>query len=85
QLTPHIVRVVLGGKGFDTFTPNGNTDSYVKLVFVADDVDVSTPEQPLTLDSFNALPTERRPTVRTYTVRHADTQKREITVDFVVH
>ncbi|PRC49349.1 NADPH-dependent ferric siderophore reductase, partial [Mycobacterium sp. ITM-2017-0098] len=42
QLTPHIVRVVLGGKGFDTFTPNGNTDSYVKLVFVADDVDVST-------------------------------------------
>ncbi|PRC59436.1 NADPH-dependent ferric siderophore reductase, partial [Mycobacterium sp. ITM-2017-0098] len=24
-------------------------------------------------------------TVRTYTVRHADTQKREITVDFVVH
>ncbi len=85
QLTPHVVRVVLGGKGFDTFTPNDHTDSYVKLVFVADDVDVSTLEQPLTLDSFNALPPQHRPTVRTYTVRDADPQRREITIDFVVH
>ena len=31
QLTPHLVRVVLGGSGFDTFTPNDFTDAYVKL------------------------------------------------------
>ncbi|KWX67364.1 siderophore-interacting protein [Mycobacterium sp. NAZ190054] len=85
QLTPHVVRVVLGGNGFDTFTPNDYTDSYVKLVFVADDVDVSELDQPLTLDSFNALPPARRPTVRTYTVRHADAERREISIDFVVH
>ncbi|QZT64169.1 siderophore-interacting protein [Mycolicibacterium austroafricanum] len=85
QLAPRIVRIVLGGNGFDTFTPSDYTDSYVKLVFVADDVDVSELEQPLTQDSFNALPPERRPTVRTYTVRHADPARREITVDFVVH
>jgi NADPH-dependent ferric siderophore reductase len=85
QLTPHIVRVVLGGKGFDTFSPNKFTDAYVKLVFVDDDVDVDTLEQPLTLDSFNALPPEKRPTVRTYTVRRTDPERREITVDFVVH
>jgi NADPH-dependent ferric siderophore reductase len=85
QLGPHVVRVVLGGKGFDTFTPSDFTDSYVKLVFVADDVDVSELEQPLTSDSFNALPPERQPTVRTYTVRRADTERRELTVDFVVH
>ncbi|OAN39695.1 siderophore-interacting protein [Mycolicibacterium iranicum] len=88
QLTPHVTRVVLGGKGFDTFKPNGHTDSYVKLVFVDDDVDVSTltsPGSQLTLDSFNTLPPEKRPTVRTYTVRDADTDRREITIDFVVH
>lgn len=85
QLTPHVVRVVLGGKGFDTFTPSEHTDSYVKLVFVADDLDVGTLAQPLTLDSFNALPAHQRPTVRTYTVREADPQRREITIDFVVH
>ncbi|MDZ4264804.1 MAG: siderophore-interacting protein [Mycobacterium sp.] len=81
QLTPHMVRVVLGGKGFDTFTPNDSTDAYVKLVFVDDSVDADTLEQPLTLDSFKAL----EPTVRTYTVRRTDVARREITIDFVVH
>ncbi|KMO78513.1 NADPH-dependent ferric siderophore reductase [Mycobacterium sp. BK558] len=85
QLTPHVVRVILGGNGFDTFTPNDYTDAYVKLVFVADDLDVSTLEQPLTLDSFTALPPQQRPTVRTYTVRRVDLARREIAIDFVVH
>jgi len=85
NLAPHIVRVVLGGSGFDTFTPNDYTDAYVKMVFVREDVDVSTLPQPLTLDSFNELPVEHRPTVRTYTVRNADTERRELTIDFVVH
>jgi NADPH-dependent ferric siderophore reductase len=85
QLTQHIVRVVLGGDGFDTFTPNDFTDSYVKIVFVRPDIDVAALPKPLTLDSFNELPPERRPTVRTYTVRSADTEKRELTIDFVVH
>ncbi|GFG49783.1 NADPH-dependent ferric siderophore reductase [Mycolicibacterium agri] len=85
KLTPHIVRVVLGGKGFDTFKPNDFTDAYVKLVFVRDDVEVSALPKPLTLDSFNELPVERRPVVRTYTVRKLDTERRELTIDFVVH
>jgi NADPH-dependent ferric siderophore reductase len=85
NLTPHIVRVVLGGSGFDTFTPNDYSDAYVKIVFVRDDVDVATLPQPLTLDSFNELPVEHRPTVRTYTVRNVNTERRELTIDFVVH
>ena len=85
NLSPHMVRIVLGGSGFDTFTPNDYTDAYVKIVFVREDVDVSTLPQPLTLDSFNELPVEHRPTVRTYTVRNADTERRELTIDFVVH
>ncbi len=85
QLTPHLIRVVLGGKGFDTFTANEYTDAYVKIAFVNHGVDVGALAQPLTLDSFNALTAEQRPTVRTYTVRHADTDRRELTIDFVVH
>ena len=85
NLTPHIVRVVLGGSGLDTFTPNDYADAYVKIVFVRDDVDVATLPQPLTLDSFNELPVEHRPAVRTYTVRNVDAERRELTIDFVVH
>ncbi len=85
QLTPHMVRVVLGGGNFDTFVPSNFTDSYVKLVFVADDVDVARLPQPLTLDSFADLPPEKRPSVRTMTVRRVSLATRQIEVDIVVH
>jgi NADPH-dependent ferric siderophore reductase len=85
QLTPHLIRVVLGGDGFDTFTPNEFTDAYVKVVIVPGGVDVAALEQPLTLDSFKPLPAHQQPTVRTYTVRRVDTERREIAIDFVVH
>jgi NADPH-dependent ferric siderophore reductase len=85
QLTPHLIRVVLGGTGFDTFIPNESTDAYVKIVFVDDGVDVGALPQPLTLDSFKDLPAAQQPTVRTYTVRRVDTERREIAIDFVVH
>lgn len=80
-----MVRVVLGGSGFDTFTPSEFTDSYVKLVLVADDVDVASLPHPLTLDSFADLPAERQPVIRTMTVRRADPDAREIAIDIVVH
>ncbi len=85
HLTPHMVRVLLGGSGFDTFVPSEFTDSYVKVVFVADDVDVAVLPQPLTLDSFAALPPERQPVIRTLTVRRADPAARELAIDVVVH
>jgi NADPH-dependent ferric siderophore reductase len=80
-----MVRVVLGSRAFDTFVPSKFTDSYVKMAFVADDVDVARLPQPLTLDSFADLPSEKRPSVRTMTVRQVDVAAREITVDIVVH
>ena len=85
ELTPHLIRVVLGGKGFDTFVPNDFTDAYVKIVFVPDGADVGALPQPLTMDSFDDLPADERPTVRTYTVRRVDAERREISIDFVVH
>ncbi|KUI26855.1 siderophore-interacting protein [Mycobacterium sp. GA-2829] len=88
QIAPHMVRVVLGNNGstgFDTFTPNDFADAYVKLVIVPDGIDVAALEQPLTLDSFKELPPEKQPVVRTYTVRKADPERGEVTIDFVVH
>jgi NADPH-dependent ferric siderophore reductase len=85
QLAPHMVRVVLGSSQFDTFVPSKFTDSYVKLAFVPDDVDVAGLPRPLTLDSFADLPPEKRPSVRTMTVRHVDPAAGEITLDIVVH
>jgi NADPH-dependent ferric siderophore reductase len=85
QLSPHLVRVVLGGSGFDTFVPNNFTDAYCKILFVPNDVDVAALPTPLTLDCFQILPTELQPPIRTYTVRWADPKRRELAIDVVVH
>jgi NADPH-dependent ferric siderophore reductase len=85
RLTPHMIRVVFGGSGFDTFEPKDFTDSYVKFVIVPDGVAVTSLASPLTLERFQELPADQQPTVRTYTVRSYDAVSREITVDFVVH
>lgn len=37
RLTPHLVRVVLGGAGFDDFESNDKTDKYVKILFTDSD------------------------------------------------
>ena len=85
KVTPHMVRVVLGGNGFETFRPSEFTDSYVKLIVVADDVDMAGLARPLTLDSFAELPAAKQPVIRTLTVRRADAAAREIAIDVVVH
>lgn len=85
NLTPHIVRVVLGGNGFDTFSPVDFTDAYVKFVFLPAGVDLTVLPRPLTMASFSALPPEAQPTVRTFTVRRVDPAARQIAVDFAVH
>jgi NADPH-dependent ferric siderophore reductase len=85
QLSPHLVRVVLGGSGFDTFVPNNFTDAYCKILFVPNGVDFAALPTPLTLDCFQILPTELQPPIRTYTVRWADPKRRELAIDVVVH
>jgi NADPH-dependent ferric siderophore reductase len=85
KVTSHMVRIVLGGSGFDTFRPSEFTDSYVKVIFVADDVDMAALPRPLTLDSFAELPAAKQPVIRTLTVRRADAAAREIAIDVVVH
>jgi NADPH-dependent ferric siderophore reductase len=83
RLTPHMIRVVLGGPGLADFVENGYTDAYVKLVFPVPGVHYP---QPLDLGVIRAqLPAQQWPTTRTYTVRSLDRQAGELAIDFVVH
>ncbi|MEV4232349.1 siderophore-interacting protein [Streptomyces bobili] len=83
RLTPHMQRVVLGGEGLTEFTADTCTDHYVKLLFGPEGV--RYPE-PFDLERIREeFPREQWPVTRTYTVRHWDTEHRELTLDFVLH
>ncbi|PNE41492.1 siderophore-interacting protein [Streptomyces noursei] len=83
RLTPHMMRVVLGGEGLAAFDAGTYTDHYVKLVFPLPHV--SYPE-PFDMGRIRAeLPRDQWPRTRTYTVRAWDPAAHELTVDFVVH
>ncbi|MFC8295667.1 siderophore-interacting protein [Streptomyces sp. NPDC057242] len=83
RITPHMVRLVLGGPGLDGFEVGEYTDHYVKLLFAPDGV--AYPE-PFDMERIREeFPREQWPTTRTYTVRAWDPERRELTIDFVVH
>ncbi|MFI9581772.1 siderophore-interacting protein [Streptomyces sp. NPDC052236] len=82
-ITPHMVRVVLGGEGLAGFAIGECTDQYLKLVFAPEGV--SYPE-PFDMERVRKeFPREQWPILRTYTVRSWDAALGELTVDFVVH
>jgi NADPH-dependent ferric siderophore reductase len=83
QITPHMVRVVLGGEGLDAFSTDGHTDSYVKLLFPPP---APGDPEPFDLERVRAeRPREEWPVTRTYTVRDWDAEARRLTLDFVHH
>jgi NADPH-dependent ferric siderophore reductase len=82
-VTPHLVRVVLGGAGVSSFQDNGFTDKYVKLMFLKPGVSY---QQPVSLEQIRAtMPRIDWPTTRTYTVRWYDPAAGELAIDFVYH
>lgn len=83
RLSPHMVRVVLGGEGLAGFEAGACTDHYVKLLFPVEGV--AYPE-PFDIDAIRRdMPRHAWPRTRTYTVRAFDRAAQELTVDFVVH
>jgi NADPH-dependent ferric siderophore reductase len=89
RLSPHLVRVHLGGDAFDRFVEGADpdrlaaTDKYVKLLVAKPGLGLTPPYD---LGALKAeLPKSDRPVRRTYTVRHVDHGTRTIAVDFVVH
>jgi NADPH-dependent ferric siderophore reductase len=79
RLTPHMIRVVLGGEGLAGFPAGAFTDHYVKLLFPPPGATYGVPYD------VEQLPQELRPVTRTYTVRAWDAAAGELTVDFVHH
>ncbi|WP_314173282.1 siderophore-interacting protein [Streptomyces winkii] len=83
QLTPHMVRVVLGGPGLAEFEAGEHTDHYVKLLFPVPGVEYP---EPFDIARIRAdFPRDQWPVTRTYTVRTWAPSARELTLDFVVH
>ena len=83
QLTPHLVRIVLAGEGFEDFVSNEATDKYVKIYFAKPELGLTPPFDVSALRQ--TLAPEDLPVTRTYTVRHVDALARTLSIDFVVH
>ncbi|QOD44809.1 siderophore-interacting protein [Clavibacter zhangzhiyongii] len=89
RLTPHLVRVHLGGEGTRALLADAvperlaATDAYVKLMLPQPGSGVAPP---FDLPALRAsLPPEALPAVRTYTLRLADPAAGTAAIDFVVH
>ncbi|MFJ2032569.1 siderophore-interacting protein [Streptosporangium sp. NPDC087985] len=83
RLTPHMIRVVLGGDGLAGFCAGEFTDHYVKLLFPPPGV---TYPAPFDLEAIKRdMPRDQWPATRTYTVRAWDPEAAELTLDFVYH
>src|ERR1700723_1445843 len=83
QLSPHTVRITAGGPGFEALRMNDFTDKYAKILFVDPGLGL-TPPYALAARG-EPLPPGQQPVTRTYTLRRADPQRQELTIDFVVH
>jgi NADPH-dependent ferric siderophore reductase len=82
-LSPHTVRITAGGDGFEALRMNDFTDKYAKILFVDPGLGLTPPYDLAALRE--SLPPDRQPVTRTYTLRRADVQRREVAIDFVVH
>lgn len=89
RLTPHMVRVHLGGPAFRDFVDGADperlaaTDQYVKLLLAPPSSGLTPPYDLEALRE--SLPKHERPARRTYTVRSVDHVTGTIAIDFVVH
>ncbi|WP_120005725.1 siderophore-interacting protein [Nesterenkonia muleiensis] len=83
QLTPHLIRVVLGGEQFDQIEFKTDTDQYIKLLFADPALGLT---RPYDLEALRQeLSPEQLPVTRTYTIRRIDREQKQIWVDFVIH
>jgi NADPH-dependent ferric siderophore reductase len=83
QLSPHTVRITAGGPGFEALRLNEFTDKYAKIIFADPGLGLTPPYDLAALRE--SLPPDRRPVTRTYTLRRADAEIQQLTIDFVVH
>ena len=82
RVTPHLVRITLGGDALEGFTSPG-FDDHVKLFFPDEATGALTlptvgPDGPI-------WPEGRKPTMRDYTPRHFDATTQTLQIDFALH
>src|SRR6201992_3855410 len=82
-LSPHTVRITAGGPGFDALRMNEFTDKYAKIIFVDPGLGLTPPYDLAALRE--SLAAGQQPVTRTYTLRRADPERQQVTIDFVVH
>nr|GID89439.1 siderophore-interacting protein [Actinoplanes derwentensis] len=83
QLTPHMVRVVIGGDALTRIEAGQFSDHYIKVLFPQGDADYPAPFDMSVIRE--TMPRETWPVVRTYTIRKWLPEIGEMWVDFVVH
>lgn len=82
MISPNLMRVRLGGAGFDVLNRNESTDAYVKLV-LPDPASGLTP--PYDMEALRERSPELLPVRRTYTVRRWHDAEQALDIDVVVH
>lgn len=83
RLTPHMIRVVVGGDELHGFPVGEFTDHYVKLQFPPPGAPYTAP---FDVEQIRAtLPRDQWPRTRSYTVRDWDADRARLTLDFVYH
>lgn len=83
QLTPTLVRVVLGGPGLEAFEMPDATDTYINIAVPPAHATYGPVYDPRAVH--DTLPREMWPARRRYTVRRWDATTQHLTLDFVVH
>ncbi|MFC0531309.1 siderophore-interacting protein [Phytohabitans kaempferiae] len=85
SLSPHMVRITLAGPELDRFGYDG--PDHLARVFFAPEPggELHLPDVDDWWPAVQAMPVERRPVVRNYTVRGLDADRREMDIDFVLH
>src|ERR1700683_3183069 len=79
-LSPHTVRVTVGGEGFEALRMNDFTDKYAKILFVDPGLGLTPPYDLAALRE--SLPPDRQPVTRTYTLRRGGVGRPERPVGF---
>lgn len=82
QISPHLLRVTVGGEQFSTLRRSQDTDAYVKLLLPRPGSDLTPPYD---LDALRENSPELLPALRTYTVRRWHDAEQSLDIDVVLH
>lgn len=84
-VSPSLLKLVFGGPEVARIKCDA-PDQRIKMLFPAEDgTPPSLPAEGQWYQIALSLPKEKRPVIRTYTLRHVDRERQEVTVEFVSH